>query len=345
MRIAVVGAGITGLALTYYLEQAGHTVDLFEASDRVGGWIRTIEKEGFLFELGARSLRGLPPLVHDLGLHPIVAKTKRRYLQRGGKLERLRPSLRLLIGKKSLPEEDCSVKDWAIHCFGQATFERFIEPMVLGIYAGDASQLSMHACFPNGWKHKRLGIYSFEKGMETLTRALEETIQGPIHLNSPITNFDTLDHEKIYCTLPPHILGPILDDDYLNSIPMQSLSLICLGYNHPLDHPKGFGYLVPSSEKSNLLGVVFDSDLFPRKGTTFTCMVREGFDHPFPSPDVIHCERIDKAIAQYPVDHLEELKKLGQRYPALTLIGAGLTGVSVSRLIEQAQLEVTSLPK
>lgn len=43
MRIAVVGAGISGLGSAFYLEQAGHTVTLFEGADYFGGHTHTVD--------------------------------------------------------------------------------------------------------------------------------------------------------------------------------------------------------------------------------------------------------------------------------------------------------------
>jgi len=43
MRIAIVGAGISGLGSAFYLEQAGHTVTLFEAADYFGGHTHTVD--------------------------------------------------------------------------------------------------------------------------------------------------------------------------------------------------------------------------------------------------------------------------------------------------------------
>lgn len=43
MHIAVVGAGISGLGSAFYLEQAGHSVTLFEAADYFGGHTHTVD--------------------------------------------------------------------------------------------------------------------------------------------------------------------------------------------------------------------------------------------------------------------------------------------------------------
>jgi len=43
MRIAVVGAGISGLGSAYYLEKAGHAVTLYEAADYFGGHTHTVD--------------------------------------------------------------------------------------------------------------------------------------------------------------------------------------------------------------------------------------------------------------------------------------------------------------
>ena len=41
MRIAVVGGGLAGLTVALGCERAGHDVDLYEASDRLGGRMAT----------------------------------------------------------------------------------------------------------------------------------------------------------------------------------------------------------------------------------------------------------------------------------------------------------------
>ena len=51
--VAVVGAGIAGLTAAYRLKRAGFSPTVFEASDYVGGRIRSFQRGDFLFDVGA----------------------------------------------------------------------------------------------------------------------------------------------------------------------------------------------------------------------------------------------------------------------------------------------------
>ena len=71
-RIAVLGAGITGLTAAWHLKQAGLFPTIFEQSPRVGGAIGTVHSHGWLHELGPNSVLDGPAevaaLVEGLGL-------------------------------------------------------------------------------------------------------------------------------------------------------------------------------------------------------------------------------------------------------------------------------------
>ena len=64
-RVGVVGAGITGLALTHHLAERGVDAVTFEATDRPGGVIRTGHVDGAVLEWGPQRLRLTDP-VRDL---------------------------------------------------------------------------------------------------------------------------------------------------------------------------------------------------------------------------------------------------------------------------------------
>lgn len=50
--ILIIGAGLAGLTCANYLHQAGQTVLVLEASDGVGGRVRTDAVDGFLLDRG-----------------------------------------------------------------------------------------------------------------------------------------------------------------------------------------------------------------------------------------------------------------------------------------------------
>ncbi len=56
--IAIIGAGISGLAAAHTLQDAGHTVTLFEKSHGVGGRAATRKRDGFIYDHGAQYFKG-----------------------------------------------------------------------------------------------------------------------------------------------------------------------------------------------------------------------------------------------------------------------------------------------
>lgn len=52
MKIAVVGAGVAGLAAASRLSANGHQVDIYEKNKQVGGRMNQIKQKGFTFDMG-----------------------------------------------------------------------------------------------------------------------------------------------------------------------------------------------------------------------------------------------------------------------------------------------------
>jgi len=59
LKVAVLGGGISGLSLAYYLKKVvtGLNVTLIEKTNHAGGWIKTYKDEAVLFEQGPRGCR------------------------------------------------------------------------------------------------------------------------------------------------------------------------------------------------------------------------------------------------------------------------------------------------
>ena len=91
--VCVVGGGITGLAAAYELTARGIPCRLFEASERLGGLIRTDHVDGFTIDAGADSMLAQKTaaldLCGELGLSDALLTTERprgAFVLRGGRL-------------------------------------------------------------------------------------------------------------------------------------------------------------------------------------------------------------------------------------------------------------------
>ncbi|MBL8150671.1 MAG: protoporphyrinogen oxidase [Blastocatellia bacterium] len=169
----VIGAGITGLVASYKLCKQGQKVALLEASDRVGGVIRSEQKQGFLVEYGPNSFLEsgeTTELITELGLNEelVSANPKApRYIYFRDRLEAVPMSppaliatrllsvkgkLRLLsepfVAPRRFNDEEESLASFVCRRFGQEVHDRLFSPFVSGVYAGNTELLSASACFP-----------------------------------------------------------------------------------------------------------------------------------------------------------------------------------------------------
>lgn len=173
IKVAVIGAGISGLACAYRLQQSGVDVALLEASDRPGGLMGSVEKDGVLFESGPQSFQGtetLLELIRELGIEGELQRADARaprYVFLHGHLRKipmspqalltsslLKPGSRWKIASEAFkrskpPSEEETVASFVRRKFGHEILEYLVAPFVSGVYAGDPEQLSLKAAFPS----------------------------------------------------------------------------------------------------------------------------------------------------------------------------------------------------
>jgi oxygen-dependent protoporphyrinogen oxidase len=172
-RVAVVGAGITGLVTAWHLAQQGVDVTLFEASGQAGGAIRTTHADQFLAEHGPNSFVTSPAveqLLADLDLLDDVVEASRtanrRYVVRRGSLLpfplsplamlstslfSLRAKLRVLLEPlvaRGTASRDESIASFVRRRLGSEVLDFAVDPFISGIFAGDPEQLSLQHAFP-----------------------------------------------------------------------------------------------------------------------------------------------------------------------------------------------------
>jgi phytoene dehydrogenase-like protein len=71
-QIVIVGAGLAGLTASAYLTRAGSNVLLIEKNEKCGGLLNSINREGFTFDVGAKSIENsgiIRPMLNDLGIN------------------------------------------------------------------------------------------------------------------------------------------------------------------------------------------------------------------------------------------------------------------------------------
>lgn len=335
VEVAILGAGISGLAAGWSLQRAGRGVRIFEHHSRAGGPIESIHSEGFLFEKGPNTIQidgqDLLDAFADLGIvdQLVEANTEanKRYIVRNSLPAALPGSPRELFstpalslrGKLGILSEpfrrkgdssDETLAETVRRRMGDEVLDYIVNPFIAGIYAGSPEEISTRYGFPKLYEleqasgslikgmiqskkaKKRAGtafkprLISFAAGLETLTQALAnqlgetlafdvrwERIQRTSDGWELLNTAGEMTHARelvialptsglLALPLPETISRPLA---VLRDIPHPPVTAWHLGFQreqvkHPLD---GFGLLIPEKESCSILGVMFNSTLFP----------------------------------------------------------------------------------
>ena len=190
-RIVIIGGGITGLATAHRLFELTRQTDrkpdvlLLEAGSRLGGVLKTTQRDGFLIEGGADSFISEKPqaveLARRLGLESRLIETnekhRRSFIVRRRRLVpvpegfqlmaparfwpfitsdifswsgKARMALDLFIPRRKTQngDDDESLAQFVRRRLGREAFERMAQPMIGGIYTADPEMLSLRATLP-----------------------------------------------------------------------------------------------------------------------------------------------------------------------------------------------------
>ncbi|CAG9622960.1 protoporphyrinogen oxidase [Sutcliffiella rhizosphaerae] len=186
-RVVIIGGGITGLSAAYYLQKESKEknvnieITLIEASNRLGGKIQTIRKNGFTIERGPDSFlarkQSAGRLVKEVGLEDqlIHNSTGQAYILLKGELHpmpegavmgiptklspfvttglfspigKMRAAADLILPASKKTGDDQSLGSFFRRRLGDEVVDNLIEPLLSGIYAGDIDKLSLEATFP-----------------------------------------------------------------------------------------------------------------------------------------------------------------------------------------------------
>jgi oxygen-dependent protoporphyrinogen oxidase len=181
-RVVVVGGGISGLTAAYSLRARGADVVLYEAFAKVGGNVRTVEKQGFVIDEGPDSWVVTKPfptqLAKELGLGDRLIETvpenRKVYVRTAKGLVLLPDGMMLGIPTRLWPLVTTPLISWrgklragldlvlpiapavddeALGHFverrlGREVLDNLAGPLLGGLFTGDARTLSLRGTFP-----------------------------------------------------------------------------------------------------------------------------------------------------------------------------------------------------
>jgi oxygen-dependent protoporphyrinogen oxidase len=186
-RIAIIGGGISGLSAAFQLEKAraaGTDLDytLYESGQRLGGSMYSDHVEGCLVEAGPDSFLTEKPwaaaLCKDLGIADQLIGSndaqRKTYIVVKGRLVAMPDGLMFMVPTKIVPtglsplfswgtklrmlrellhpprpmHTDETVAELVERHFGSEVVDRLADPLLSGVYGGDAGKLSARAVLP-----------------------------------------------------------------------------------------------------------------------------------------------------------------------------------------------------
>jgi protoporphyrinogen/coproporphyrinogen III oxidase len=186
-RIAIIGGGISGLSAAFALEEqrrSGASLDyvVFESSPRLGGVMVTERVDGCLVEAGPDSFLTEKPWAADLcrqvGLGDQLIGSndadRKTYILVKGRLVAIPDGLMFMVPTKVLPtvfsplfslgtklrmarewfhpphkaDQDETVASLVERHYGAEMVDRLADPLLSGVYGGEATQLSVRAVLP-----------------------------------------------------------------------------------------------------------------------------------------------------------------------------------------------------
>jgi len=217
-RLVVVGGGIAGLAAAWRAKTGGAAgsaveVTLVEQDTRLGGKILTEERNGCILDAGADGFLSRKPagiqLCRELAVLDLLRgqlqRARRSFVSKDGVLHPLPEGFSGLVPadpraledttlltqggrERALREPDIpadpatrdeSIAQFMTRRFGREAFQVLMEPLLSGIFAGDAERISLQATFPH-LRELELRHGSIMRGLQEAARekaAQEKTAQ------------------------------------------------------------------------------------------------------------------------------------------------------------------------
>jgi len=207
INITVFGAGISGLATAFWLNEQGFEITVLESKKEPGGSMVTRHEDGFLIDYGPNSGLETTPLIGQIvervGLKGemiyALEKANKRYILRNNQLHALpthpvafiktklfspKAKLRLLaepFSRKSYEGYYQSISEFVKRRLGQEFLDYAVNPFVAGIFAGNPDNLSVKSALPKLYRLEEVygGLFKgFVLGAKERKKRAEQSKQS-----------------------------------------------------------------------------------------------------------------------------------------------------------------------
>jgi oxygen-dependent protoporphyrinogen oxidase len=233
-------------------------------------------------------------------------------------------------------------------------------------------------------------LTSFRDGLEELIHALAASLGPALRTGRPVSGLrphrgryvvecspgEAIEADAVVLAAGPASTARVVAPfdgalaAVLDEIPSAPLAVVCLGYDEsklprPLD---GFGFLVPHGEGPRILGVLWDSSIYPGRAPHGRVLLRAmigGAHDPGAiglsddalldavlrdlgatlglriPPDFVRIFRHPLGIPQYTVGHVDRLSRIDiilARHPGLHVAGNGYRGVAINSCVAEADV-------
>jgi protoporphyrinogen/coproporphyrinogen III oxidase len=259
-RVAIIGGGISGLAAAFALEEqrrAGAVeYVVYEASPQLGGVLRTEHVEGCIVEAGPDSFISEKPWAADLcralGLGDELIGSndadRKTYILVRGCLIPMPDGLMFMVPTKILPtgfsplfswatklrmarelfhppragEGDESVASLVERHYGAEMVDRLADPLLSGVYGGEAASLSVRAVLPRFAEMERV-----HGSLGRATLAARKKMPRPANKTAPLFTSLKNGMQQLVETLAPRLNRPSL----ITNTPVESIQRDAGGWN------------------------------------------------------------------------------------------------------------------
>lgn len=312
------------------------------------------------------------------------------------------------------PGEDESIASFVSRRLGPEAYERLVEPLMTGIYGGDGEQLSLRATFPNlrqlELEHGSLlrglaaqppassvepPFLSLRGGMEVLATAIVGSLERTTTLTGKAARavrrrsegYEVeLDDALLQATgvvlaTPAFVTAELvheLDPELAGlhaEIPYASSAIVTLAFRvGQIPSLDGYGYVVPSSEGSDVLACTWSSSKWEGRAPNGFVLVRVylgrfgrrdvasfadetlvelaqvelRFLELQARPHLTRIHRWPKGMPQYVLGHPKRLAEIDaalERHPGLALAGAAYRGVGIPDCIATGEQAAQSIAR